>query len=140
MKIYLIVAVFSLGLITCALGEEPIGAMALTGRISDVKTDKDTVSLVFTGHISFPVHGKRDTKLEINVENVLITIEELEKSERVELEKKGKHDLTLREVSSALDVRLRDGGTAVLVIVSPVVHFSEACAIEKIETKRIGVS
>jgi len=127
-----------LSLFTCSLCHAD--AMALSGRISEVKAEKDVISLVFTGHISFPIHGKTDQKLEIKVENVSIVVRELEKSERIALEKDGKRDLTLTEVLSALEGRIRAGGTAILVIVEPVVHFSEACTIEKIETKRIGIS
>ena len=114
-------------------------AMALTGKISDLERDDDAIAFSFTGHISFPIHGKTYQKLRIEVENIPITVRELENSKRTALEKEGKRDLRLREVSTTLDMRLRAGGAAVLVIVSPVVHFSEDCAIEKIETQRIGV-
>jgi len=115
--------------------------MALTGSVRDLKVENDTVSFRFTGHISCPIHGKSDGTWNINVEDVVIKI--------------GKFDaardstdeniyttyplIPLDKVSAYLKERSDTQRTTVIGIASPVVYFSDLCAITKIETKKIVV-
>jgi len=114
------------------------GAMALTGRVRDLKVENDTVSFRFSGHISFPIIGKSDGTWNINVEDVVIKISKFDTASDSPNENIAPA-IPLNKISTYLKERNETQKTAVLGLASPVVYFSDWCAITKIETKKIVV-
>jgi len=127
-----------LTLLTYSCCHAQTGAMALTGRVRDLKIENDTVSFRFSGHISFPIVGKSDGTWNINVEDVVIKISKFDAASD-SLNENIAPAIPLNKVSTYLKERNETERTAVIGIASPVVYFADWCVITKIETKKIVV-